>query len=285
MRSSSILFQLVHVAMVGASIAAASTVANRCPKNATAESLPPASGTVIWEDDFTDGQLNENQWNYDVGDGCDIGLCQWGNWEHEVYSRDGVQTGVDGSLLRITARRTGDQSWTSGRINTRGKFSLTYGRVDTRVRMPTIDGPFSAVWLASLESPYGAWPSSGEIDLIEYQSAWKTLFQPEQVRTPGTVHTKNHYNGNSASYWAEGNNPSQWHTYSMIWRPDSIEFLVDDQFLGRYTPPTMEKDDWPFDRPFYLVINLAIEPYWGTKVSADVQEISMDVDWVRVTQL
>ncbi|KAI8054359.1 concanavalin A-like lectin/glucanase domain-containing protein [Syncephalis plumigaleata] len=278
--------QILSIGSIVAAATAATTYINRCPKsNVTIESLPPATGTIIWEDDFTGGQLNDERWNYDIGDGCDTGMCGWGNWEHQNYTRDSVQTGVDESLLRITARRTGEHSWTSGRINTRGKFSFTYGRMDARVRLPTMDGAFSAVWLAPLDNAYGAWPNSGEIDLVEYQSAWRTRFQPEQVRTPGTVHSANHYNMDAASFWAEGNDPSQWHTYSLVWHPDSIEFLLDDQFLGQYTPSSMEKNEWPFDRPFYLIINLAIEPYWATTVPSDINEITMDVDWVRFTQL
>ncbi|RKP09236.1 concanavalin A-like lectin/glucanase domain-containing protein [Thamnocephalis sphaerospora] len=244
-----------------------------------------AIGEVMLEDSFDGEHLNEGVWNYNLGDGCDDVQCGWGNWERQVYTQESVQTNVDGTL-RITARRTGPDSWTSGRINTKGKFEFLYGRVDVRARLPTVDGPFAALWLASATNPYGPWPHSGEMDMVEFQSAWNKLYEPEQMRTPCGSHTVNRRESQSVTFWAEGLDPSGWHTYSLLWRPGQLEYRIDDLFLGRSSPPSLDnKDDWPFDQPFYLVINLAIEPYWGSKVPDDINEITLDVDWIRVSRL
>ncbi|RKP25004.1 concanavalin A-like lectin/glucanase domain-containing protein [Syncephalis pseudoplumigaleata] len=265
------------------------------------------SGKVIFEDNFDSDKLDDKYWSYELGDGCKYGICGWGNDEKQVYDDKSVKTGVKLGLgklfsrkryLQITARRvtssekpvvtkprqTGS-SWTSGKILTRDKFTFRYGRVDVRARLPVVDGAFPAIWMLPQDNAYGIWPNSGEIDITEYQSIWRKKHQPEQMRTPGSLHFAKYHGATAKSFWAEGNDPSEWHVYSMIWREDGVKFLLDGKEYGSYTPPTtQDPTEWPFNKPFYLIMNLAIEPGFGTKVPADVNKITMEVDWIRVTK-
>ncbi|KAI9599068.1 concanavalin A-like lectin/glucanase domain-containing protein [Syncephalis fuscata] len=244
------------------------------------------TSSVIFEDNFNSNTLNTNVWGFDLGDGCNIGICGWGNDEHQVYDANSITPGFEGKYLRITAKRTNGDRWASSKITTRGKFSFTYGRVDVRVRMPITDGAFPAVWMMPQGDPYGPWPWSGEIDIAEYQSIWRKKFQPEQFRTPGSLHFAKYHGNNAQSFWAEGNDPSQWHTYSVVWKQGRAEFLLDNKMYGSYTPPTtVTPYEWPYDKPFYLIINLAVEPGFGSKAPLDVKEMNMDIDWIRVSKL
>src|SRR5210317_1230374 len=74
-------------------------------------------------EDFEGGSLNESLWSYDIGDGCDINLCGWGNNEKQSYQRENVQL-RDGNLV-ITAKQDGEYI-TSGKITTRAKFAQRF---------------------------------------------------------------------------------------------------------------------------------------------------------------
>lgn len=62
----------------------------------------------------------------------------------------------------------------SGRINTRGKKSIRYGKVEVRAKLPQGDWLWPAIWMlpegndtstAQGTGVYGGWPVSGEIDV------------------------------------------------------------------------------------------------------------------------
>ncbi|CAD0359530.1 hypothetical protein NMB96_12835 [Xanthomonas hortorum] len=42
--------------------------------------------TLVWEDNFNGPGIDGNKWTYDVGNGCQIGLCGWGNGEMQYYT-------------------------------------------------------------------------------------------------------------------------------------------------------------------------------------------------------
>ncbi|KAI9596063.1 concanavalin A-like lectin/glucanase domain-containing protein [Syncephalis fuscata] len=263
------------------------------PAMADPENMPSISSNyckpkpaVIFEDSFNAKTLNTTAWGYDLGDGCDVGICGWGNNEHQIYDKASLMTGYRGRYLRITAKRTQGDRWASSKITTRGKFTFTYGRVDVRARMPITDGAFPAIWMLPQDNAYGIWPASGEVDIGEYQSLWNKNFEPHRVRTPGGLHFAKFHGATAKSFWAEGNDPSQWHTYSVVWTENRFDFLLDGKIYGSYSPPTTsDPKEWPFNKPFYLIINLAIEPGFGTKAPLNVKEMSMDIDWIRVTKL
>ncbi|CAN0516537.1 unnamed protein product, partial [Scytosiphon promiscuus] len=42
---------------------------------------------LVWFDDFVGNSVDWDKWIVDEGDGCDIGLCDWGNGEKQVYDK------------------------------------------------------------------------------------------------------------------------------------------------------------------------------------------------------
>lgn len=55
----------------------------------------------------------------------------------------------------------------SARLNTKGKKTIKYGRVEVVARMPLGDWLWPAIWMMPQDSVYGPWPKSGEIDIVE----------------------------------------------------------------------------------------------------------------------
>ena len=215
---------------------------------ATIRTPSGAAWRLVWSDEFDyKGLPDPAKWDYDIS-GNDYG---WGNNELQHYTAERRRNvGVKDGLLTITARREsqGGKQYTSTRLVTRGRQTWQYGRVEARVRFPEGRGTWSAVWLMPAESRYGDWPASGEIDLVE-----QVGYDAECI--VGTVHTTRH------------------------------SHLDGTQKSGnvRSTDGT-GPESWPFDQPFYVIVNLAVGGNWGGQQGIDdrVFPQRMEVDYVRV---
>ena len=91
--------------------------------------------TLVWQDEFDtptpDNRPDPTKWGYDIG----TGESGWGNQELQYYT-DRVEnaslTTYEGNgCLKITAinESYGGASYTSARLNTKGIFDQTYGRL------------------------------------------------------------------------------------------------------------------------------------------------------------
>ena len=179
----------------------------------------------------------------------------------------------------------------SGRIDTRDKFSFTYGTAAARMKLPAGAGLWPAFWALGA----GRWPDTGEIDIMENvgDAGWTSV----ALHGPG-------YFGDTplvrrATLPADAD-ATAWHVYSADWSEDTIVFRVDDREIYRVTRAMVEKyGQWSFDNPKHLILNLALggnypagvnkieTPYHGLAEST-VKAIQRDeprvlVDWVRVT--
>ncbi len=245
---------------------------------------------LVWQDEFSyTGLPDEEKWSYDTGG------HGWGNGESQYYTyADPQNVWVENGLLTITAKHTDDQlppdtwalhkNYTSTRLTTKNKATWTYGRFEIRAKVAPGRGLWSAAWLLSHDNPYGVWPGSGEIDIMEYVG-----FNPEY--THNAIHTRayNHLrNTQIAIEHHVGDPATSFHTYALEWHPDRLLFFVDAvqtmEFRNSFSQDTRE---WPYDHPFYLILNLAVGGSWGALQGIDDAAFpsSMQVDFVRVFEL
>lgn len=187
---------------------------------------------------------------------------------------------IDTGYLNITARYQSfaGSDYTSGRIKTLGLFSFQYGRVDIRARVPGGEGLWPALWMLGENFPVIGWPDCGEIDIMEYRGA-----------EPGIVHGAIH---TPSSYGATVNHATTpvpdaetaFHIYSIEWDNQKIRFMVDYQEFYLYQPSEYNSSTWPFDAPFFILMNVAVGGTFGGAVNNSVFPQTMSVDWVRVYQ-
>jgi len=247
------------------------------PKAAT----PPAegSGRLVWSDEFDGAGLDSSKWNVEHSN------YGWGNDELQYYRPENVA--VSGGSLRIQGRpeRYRGYEFTSGMVTTRNKATFTHGRFEMRARFPRGQGLWSAFWLSSEDAPYGAWPASGELDVVE-------VLGSEPDRVTGTAHWSDgkHQKTPQHTRLDQADTSEAFHTYAMEWTSDSIEWFVDGRRYHR-----SERSEWaapgggpsaPFDRDFHLKLNLSVGGSWPGAPDASTRwPAQMDVDWVRVYDL
>jgi beta-glucanase (GH16 family) len=265
------------------------------------EFVPPVvEWQLVFEDNFDGNSLDAGKWNIDEGDGCPD-LCGWGNNELQVYSADNIS--VAGGVLRIEGRQEADSSYTSGRLNTRGKFDFQYGRVEVSARIPSGQGTWPAIWLLHSDpSIYGPWPLSGEIDIMEAFNYGVGGNQSTSSTTHYGLPTPP-FDGTSSTTDLSANADTSFHEYALEWEKGRIRFFVDGQHFqtqivdeywvyypadpdGLYDPfgpYTLGLEDAPFDQAFHLLLNFAIggDPV-GAPDATTVFPQAMEVDYVRI---
>jgi beta-glucanase (GH16 family) len=241
---------------------------------------------LVWSDEFDYAGLPDpKKWDYDVGG------KGWGNKESQFYTaRRKENARVENGHLIIEARRERwqENEYTSARLVTRNKGDWTYGRFEVRAKLPSGRGTWPAIWMLSTGWTYGGWPSSGEIDIME-----EVGFDPDVVHA--SVHTSayNHtINTQKTARIKVPNSRNEFNVYAVEWSPEEIRGFVNDQHYftfrnERLTNPAADYRQWPFDKPFHLLLNLAVGGSWGGQQGVDpaIWPQRLVIDYVRVYQL
>ncbi|MBD3336964.1 MAG: family 16 glycosylhydrolase [Candidatus Eisenbacteria bacterium] len=245
-------------------------------------STEPEEATLIWQDEFNGpaGQPPDPaKWNFDIG-------TDWGNAQLEYDTDRPENVSLDGQgNLAITAREEQYEgsSYTSGRINTRGKFALARGRFEARLQLPVGQGLWPAFWLLGDNFGVVGWPECGEIDIMEYRG-----------QEPNVVHGSLHgpaYSGAGAvtgRFILPGDGfDAGFHTFAVEWKEGAIAWFVDGQVYQRRTPADLPPGGrWVFDHPFFILLNVAVGgSFVGAPDSSTQFPQTMLVDWVRVYRL
>ena len=75
------------------------------------------------------------------------------------------------------------------------------------------------------------------------------------------------------------------HDYKMIWRPEGISFFIDDVNYVTFEKKVGDSvESWPFDKPYYLIMNIAVGGTWGGKIEEQDMPYVMDVEKIEVYQ-
>lgn len=241
---------------------------------------------LVWNDEFDQAGLPDpTKWDYDT----EYNQRGWWNGELQYYSRERPDNAhvVDGKLV-ITARRErlstapdfGGQNYTSARLITRGKASWTYGRFEVRAKLPCTLGTWPAIW--TLGTSGETWPANGEIDIMEQ----KGLSAADKRAVLGTVHTPANFAGTAlGATQALPNACTDFNNYHMQWDADRIVIGVNGiDYFTYANPRNGQTTQWPFDRPQYLLLNVAVGGVLGGSVDDSGLPASMEVDYVRVYQ-
>ena len=241
---------------------------------------------LVWSDEFDYAGLPDaKKWDYDVGG------HGWGNKELEFYTaRRKENARVENGHLIIEARNEAweGREYTSARLVSRGKGDWTYGRFEVSARLPSGRGTWPAIWMLPTGWTYGGWPKSGEIDIMEHVG-----FDPDVVHA--SVHTSAYNHTINTQKTAQIKIPasrSEFNVYAVEWTPEEIRGYVNDhQYFTfrneRLMNPAADYREWPFDKPFHLLLNLAVGGTWGGQLGVDpsIWPQRLEIDYVRVYQL
>jgi len=247
-------------------------------------SYVPDSYSLVWQDEFNEERQSNGQqampdmgkWYYEKGD------HGWGNNELQNYipglaGTDTCATVSDGTL-KIIAKKVNNQVL-SIRMNTRE--SWTYGYFEARLKLPTGKGTWPAFWM--LPQDFKHWPADGEIDIME-----EVGYRPNWVSSAIHCQSYNHgINTQKAGEQFLATAQTDFHVYALEWTEEYIKCYVDGKMHFHFSNDKKgNKDTWPFDKPFYIKLNLAWGGNWGGAEGVDENFLpaTYEVDYVRVYQ-
>ena len=225
---------------------------------------------LVWQEEFKSDKLDESVWNFELGAGG------WGNNERQFYTKDNHK--LEGGNLIITAKKEGEK-YTSTRITTKTKKEFKYGRIEARAKLPTGQGIWPAFWMLGSNISEVGWPKSGEIDILEYVGK-----EPHTVYN--TLHTQDsHGNSVNSKKTIFETIEQGFHVYAIDWTKEKIDFSVDDKVIYTFNPAEKNENTWPFDQPFFVIVNMAIGGnFGGPEVDDRIFPQEFIVDYVRVYQ-
>ena len=247
--------------------------------------VTPDGYRLVWHDEFNEGdQLNSSYW-------------EWENWErgnvnNELqYYRPGTQTIdgkhttelVDGRLV-INCFKANDGKIYSGRVNAKnGGNGWQYGYFEARILLPKGKGTWPAYWMMPISVDWATegWPKCGEIDIMEEVGVDANVVS-------SSLHSEGHNHTNNTQITAArniGTAESEYHVYALEWTTDYIKTYVDGQLLLSYNSDHTIRN-FPYDKPFHLILNLAWGGDWGGYAGTDESAlpVQMKIDYVRVFQ-
>ena len=281
-----------------------STLSNSGNYNNSTPNTPTQSYTfnneLVWSDEFDqDGPVSQDKWNVET---IPPNNGSWWNGELQFYTDKEDNIIVEEGLLKITAKYESyeGKNYTSARINTQDKFEFTYGRVEMRAKLPNWEGMWPAFWLLGANIDEIGWPNCGELDILEHGDYVKDSTSND----PGLISSAVHYGPQDYSrqttnvpgkiFFDTGQERfirsekiiekpfEEYHIYSMQWTPDKIQFFIDEEMHLEFP---MQSQHSPFDKPFFLLLNLAVGGHWTDGyVAPGFTEATYEIDYVRVYQ-
>ena len=251
----------------------------------------PEGYQLVWQDEF-DGnygyapnengvprtELNPDYWTHEVKS------AGWVNHELQNYVNHKTPEGklvteLRNGKLRITALKENGKVY-SGRVYAKVKEGWRYGYIEASIKLPKGKGTWPAFWMMPVN--FRSWPADGEIDIME-----EVGYHPDYVSSSLHANAHVHSNGTQVTHemkcaGAEG----EFHTYAILWTAKNITTYVDRKVQLSYDNRGLGRDDWPYDDPFYVILNLAWGGDWGGAQGVDENAlpVTMEVDYVRVFQ-
>ena len=228
---------------------------------------------LFWEESFNGNLLNENIWNFENGDGCP-NLCGWGNNENQIYCTQN-QYLKNGKLIIEATNDNG--IFKSSKITTQNKFFFQYGYIEIKAKLPLGKGLWPAFWMLGSNIKSVGWPKCGEIDILEYVGR-----EPNVIFT--SLHTDDSH-GNTINTKKTVNKSIEkgFHLYAIDWNKDKISFFIDNNLVYTFQPENKTESNWPFNQPFYFIINLAIGGnFGGPTIDTLIFPQKFEIDYIKV---
>jgi len=225
---------------------------------------------LVWQDHFCGKTIDSTVWTNEVAS------PGWVNNELQRYT-NGENARIEKGKLFITARKENNE-YTSARLITKNKKLFTYGIIEIKAKLPKGEGTWPALWMLGNNIDQVGWPKCGELDIMEHVG-----YNTGVVHA--SVHNDSGYGATPYSGKINIEKPyDKFHIYAMAWTENHIIFYVDGRIVYSYKPEKKNAATWPFDKPAFLIFNIAIGGTWGGKVDDGIFPTTMVIDWVKFYQ-
>jgi beta-glucanase (GH16 family) len=232
---------------------------------------------VVWEDDFNVAKLDTTKWTKIPPNKAD-----WGNYmtsDPQCYDFQDGKIYLKGIVNPDTLKDS--RPYLTGGIYTKGKFAFQYGKIEICAKLESARGAWPAMWMLAEQKKYGTYPNNGEIDIMEHLNSDNIIYQ-----TTHSYYTlKLGQKDNPPHHGTTKIDTKKFNIYGLTWYPDKLMFSLNG--VDTFTYPRVDgvdKSQWPYDQPFYILIDQQLGGSWVGKVKDKDLPVNMIVDWVKVYQ-
>ena len=232
---------------------------------------------VVWEDNFNKPEIDTTKWTRITPNNAD--------WGKHMTTADECYKVADGKLFLkgIVNEDTlkDNRPFLTGGIYSKGKFAFQYGKIEIRAKLECAQGAWPAMWMLAELKKYGKYPNNGEIDIMEHLNFDDIIYQTTHSYYTLELGHKN----NPPHHGTSKIKINEFNTFGMKWYPDKLVFTLNGE--ETFTYPKVEgvdKSQWPYDQPFYILIDQQLGGSWVGKVNPEDLPVDMIVDWVKVYQ-
>ncbi|MDD5546612.1 MAG: family 16 glycosylhydrolase [Candidatus Omnitrophica bacterium] len=227
---------------------------------ASGKTVPPKldGWYLVWHDEFDGDKVDPAKWRVE-----DAALVK--NKELEYYSPWNVYIKDGKLILKSEKKERGGRPYTSGLVETKGRYSFEYGRVEVRAKLPGTKGMWPAHWMMPAK---GGWPP--EIDIMELVGS-----------KPNVIHMTNHYgefprNRYDSKVFTGPDYTKGFHVFALEWEEGELRWYIDGV---RHFSVTRNVPHGPF----YIILNTAV----GGTMPSNPDETTVfpqyhEIDYVRV---
>lgn len=206
--------------------------------------------------------------------------CTWARW---ISGSPKVVSIHNGSLvcraIPNKTERADTARMLTGAICSMGKFEFQYGKVEVRMKTNRKQGNFPAAWMVRQDCN----TTYGEIDIVEMFGRKKMA--SHAIHSQFTYHHPNHGLNN---IFQEEVDVTKWHVYGVEWTSSYVRWEVDGKTVGFFkkpeSPDRLQKGEWTFDHPFYLILNQSVGNGEYGNYGNYNQSYETMFDWIRVYQ-
>lgn len=232
---------------------------------------------LIWEEHFESAVLDTTKWTKIPPNNAD-----WGNY---MTSDDRCYDFKDGKLylhgIVNTDTINDPRPYLTGGVYTKGKFAFQYGKIEINAKLESAQGAWPAMWMLADQKKYGNYPRNGEIDIMEHLNFDDIIYQTTHSYYTLELGIKD----NPPYYSTTKVDVSQFNTYGLEWYPDRLVFTLNDEVTFTYPKlADVDPSQWPYDQPFYILIDQQLEGSWVGAANPDHLPVSMIIDYVKVFQ-
>ncbi len=236
-----------------------------------------ANWQLIWEDSFDGPEIDTTKWTRIPSGEAD--------WNRHMSSDDRCYSLTDGHLILKGIANPDTLSdprpFITGGLYTKGKFAFQYGKIEIHAKLECAQGAWPAMWMLAEQKKNGAYPRNGEIDIMEHLNYDDLIYQTtHSYYTLELKEKENPPHGGTAPI-----DISQFNTFGLEWTPDNLIFTLNGDETFRYPRvPDVDSSQWPYDQPFFVLIDQQLGGSWVGEVDLNALPVQMMVDWVKVYQ-
>lgn len=226
---------------------------------------------LVWSEEFKGHTFNPEVWSKIPRGHVD--------WNRHMSDFDSCYAVRDGNLILrgiLNNSCPNDSApYITGGLYTKGKKTFENGRLEIRAKLGEAGGAWPAIWLLPEN---GEWPNGGEIDIMEHLNHDSIAYQTVHSHYTYTLKMENNPPHSSTGRIKR----NDYNVYAVELYKDSVSFFIND--IHTFTYPRIQTDkegQFPYDRSFYLLIDMQLGGSWVGKVNKKGLPVEMKIDWVR----